>query len=70
MLGLVIKRPVVVNGGEQTGIGKPTVLDVNGMVAVGTESGCVLVYGFGQEIKCILGYEGLGEDRYIAVTSC
>ncbi|KAK4684678.1 vacuolar protein sorting-associated protein 8, partial [Tremellales sp. Uapishka_1] len=44
---------------EKDSFGKPTVLDVRGMVAVGTESGWVLVYGFGQELKCLLGSESI-----------
>lgn len=35
--------------------GKPTVIDVNGMIAVGCESGHVVVYTFAQDVRTILG---------------
>ncbi|KAK8843438.1 hypothetical protein IAR55_007095 [Kwoniella newhampshirensis] len=40
-------------------LGKPTVMDIRGMIAIGTERGFVTVYGFDQEIKHILGNENL-----------
>ena len=42
-------------------LGMPTVMDVRGMIAVGTELGLVSVHGFGQDLRCILGAEDLGE---------
>nr|XP_018259033.1 uncharacterized protein I303_08576 [Kwoniella dejecticola CBS 10117]OBR81191.1 hypothetical protein I303_08576 [Kwoniella dejecticola CBS 10117] len=39
-------------------LGTPTAMDVRGMIAVGTDRGFVLVYGFGQDVKHILGNEG------------
>nr|XP_019009692.1 uncharacterized protein I206_05252 [Kwoniella pini CBS 10737]OCF48473.1 hypothetical protein I206_05252 [Kwoniella pini CBS 10737] len=38
--------------------GKPTVMDIRGMIAVGTDRGFVAIYGFGQDLKQILGNEG------------
>ena len=46
---------------ETKRFGKPTVIDVRGMIAIGTESGHVVVYGFDQEVKSVLGTEGLGK---------
>lgn len=40
---------------NDTIFGKPTVMDVNGMIAVGCESGHTVVYSFSQEIRCVLG---------------
>ncbi|WRT68910.1 uncharacterized protein IL334_005892 [Kwoniella shivajii] len=45
--------------------GKPTVMDVRGMVAVGTDHGFVLVYTFGQELKHVLGNDGTSECSLI-----
>nr|XP_031862274.1 uncharacterized protein CI109_002239 [Kwoniella shandongensis]KAA5529346.1 hypothetical protein CI109_002239 [Kwoniella shandongensis] len=39
-------------------LGKPTVMDIRGMIAVGTERGFVIVYAFDQEMKHVLGNEG------------
>lgn len=36
------------------------VMDVKGMIAVGTAGGYVVVYGFGQDLKHILGTEAIG----------
>ncbi|WWD21037.1 hypothetical protein CI109_105518 [Kwoniella shandongensis] len=41
-------------------LGKPTVMDIRGMIAVGTERGFVIVYAFDQEMKHVLGNEGSG----------
>ncbi|GMK59310.1 hypothetical protein CspeluHIS016_0703250 [Cutaneotrichosporon spelunceum] len=38
-------------------LGNPTVMDTNGMIAVGTQNGYVVVYGFNQEVRCVLGNE-------------
>jgi hypothetical protein len=35
-------------------------MDVRGMIAVGTDGGWVLVYGFGQELRFTLGTEQIG----------
>lgn len=32
-------------------------MDTNGMIAVGTQGGYVVVYGFNQEVRCVLGNE-------------
>jgi len=45
---------------EDVDLGRPMVLDVRGMIAVGTASGYVVVYGFGQDLKHILGTETIG----------
>ena len=43
-------------------------MDVKGMIAVGTSGGYVVVYSFGQEIKHVLGTETNGEcDRPLIV---
>ncbi|TYJ55317.1 hypothetical protein B9479_004040 [Cryptococcus floricola] len=63
LLGLPIGSPVKETMEEQK-LGRPTVLDINGMIAVGTDAGLVLVYGFGQDIKYTLG----PEDPSAAVT--
>jgi WD40 repeat protein len=34
--------------------GKPTTMDVNGVIAVGTEKGFTVIYSFGQEVRCVL----------------
>lgn len=44
-----------------TGFGRPTVLDINGMVAAGTDQGWVVVYNFSQEVRCVLGNDLIGE---------
>lgn len=48
---------------DSSQLGSPTVLDVKGLIAVGTEKGWVVVYSFGQEIKCVLGNDALGQSR-------
>jgi hypothetical protein len=37
---------------------------VQGMVALGTELGWVVIYGFGQELKCVCGDERMGMWQY------
>ncbi|KAL7421476.1 hypothetical protein Q5752_004363 [Cryptotrichosporon argae] len=44
-------------GKEERELGKPTVMDVNGVIAVGTEGGYVVVYAFNQELKHVFGTE-------------
>jgi WD40 repeat protein len=34
--------------------GKPTTMDVNGVIAVGTEKGFTVIYSFSQEVRCVL----------------
>lgn len=46
----------------ENGFGRPTVLDINGMVAVGTDRGWVVVYSFSQEVRCVLGNDQTGES--------
>lgn len=50
-----------------TGFGRPTVLDINGMVAAGTDRGWVVVYNFSQEVRCILGNDQIGEPDSISL---
>ena len=47
-------------GGNQTvgKIGRPTVMDVRGMIAIGTEGGHVAIFSFNQDLQCVLGSEG------------
>lgn len=42
--------------------GLPTVLDVNGIIAVGTDAGWVVVLDFNQEVQCICGMEAIGQE--------
>jgi hypothetical protein len=44
--------------------GSPTVIAVNGMVAVGMTSGFVVVVGFGQELRTVCGTEAIGEAEF------
>ena len=46
---------------EDVVLGRPSVMDVKGMIAVGTDGGYVAVYDFSQEIKHVLGSESTGE---------
>ncbi|OCF44910.1 hypothetical protein I317_01189 [Kwoniella heveanensis CBS 569] len=46
------------DGSAPAEYGSPTVMDVRGMIAVGTENGYCIVYSFGQEVQHILGNEG------------
>lgn len=46
---------------EDVVLGRPSVMDVRGMIAVGTDGGYTVVYDFSQEIKHILGSEATGE---------
>ncbi|WVF65701.1 hypothetical protein IAT40_000432 [Kwoniella sp. CBS 6097] len=39
-------------------LGHPTVMDIRGMIAVGTEHGYCIICSFGQEVQHILGNEG------------
>jgi hypothetical protein len=51
--------------------GVPTVMDVGGMIAVGTDGGWVLVYAFNQEVRCVLGNETtVASGPVTAVTVC
>jgi WD40 repeat protein len=34
--------------------GKPTTMDVNGTIAIGTEKGMTVIYSFAQEVRCVL----------------
>lgn len=55
----------------ENGYGVPSVMDVRGMIAVGTENGWVVVYTFGQELRCILGNESTAASGAVtAVTIC
>ena len=51
----------VSDNGKDPELGIPTVMDVNGMIAVGTELGFVSVYGFSQDIRYVLGSKDSGE---------
>ncbi|KAL1406083.1 hypothetical protein Q8F55_007766 [Vanrija albida] len=59
-------------GASEASYGVPTVMDVNGMVAVGTDGGWVVVYGFGQEVRCAVGNETIAASSgpVTAVTIC
>ncbi|ORY29167.1 Golgi CORVET complex core vacuolar protein 8-domain-containing protein [Naematelia encephala] len=49
------------NGDDEPGggWGQPTVLDVRGVIAVGTDKGWTIVYGFGQEVRHVLGTDSI-----------
>jgi len=49
---------------EDVDLGRPMVLDVRGLIAVGTSSGYVVVYGFGQDLKHVLGTEIIGKSIF------
>ncbi|CAK9786811.1 hypothetical protein CC85DRAFT_286504 [Cutaneotrichosporon oleaginosum] len=74
VLGLSLGR----RGGEaptslpiERTLGIPTVMDTNGMIAVGTQGGHVVVYGFNQEVRCVLGNEtSVLSGPVTAVTIC
>ncbi|BEI83968.1 hypothetical protein CcaverHIS002_0405720 [Cutaneotrichosporon cavernicola] len=52
-------------------LGTPTVMDTNGMIAVGTQGGYVVVYGFNQEVRSVLGNEAtVLSGPVTAVTVC
>ena len=61
MFGLSTGPTFAAEASDIDSFGRPTVMDVKGMVAVGTESGRVVVFGFGQEVQCILGSGGLSK---------
>jgi hypothetical protein len=42
--------------------GLPTVIDVNGIIAVGTDAGWIVVLDFNQEVQCICGMEAIGQE--------
>ena len=37
--------------------GSPTVLSANGLICIGTDRGCVLVFDFKQQLKCVCGID-------------
>ncbi|GAA6008834.1 hypothetical protein JCM10207_001741 [Rhodosporidiobolus poonsookiae] len=43
----------------RSAMGSPTVMAVSGLVAIGTDNGWVLVFDFGQNLRCICGTEGI-----------
>jgi hypothetical protein len=56
-------RPAFVDEIDGVALGSPTVLDVRGMIAIGTTNGWVAVFGFDQELRCVLGNQDLGTCR-------
>lgn len=42
-------------------LGVPTVMAVSGVVAVGTSKGWVMVFDFGQNLRCVCGTEAIGK---------
>lgn len=63
--GRLYPSSVAGNGGaaEQMArgaMGSPTVMAVSGLVAVGTSKGWVLVFDFGQNLRCVCGTEAIG----------
>lgn len=47
----------------QSALGQPTVMAVNGLVALGTDKGWVLVFDFAQNLRCVCGTEAIGASR-------
>ncbi|GJN91064.1 hypothetical protein Rhopal_004079-T1 [Rhodotorula paludigena] len=43
-------------------MGSPTVMAVSGLVAVGTSKGWVLVFDFGQNLRCVCGTEAIAKE--------
>ncbi|KPV77801.1 uncharacterized protein RHOBADRAFT_33991 [Rhodotorula graminis WP1] len=43
----------------QSALGQPTVMAVNGLVALGTNKGWVLVFDFAQNLRCVCGTEAI-----------
>ncbi|GAA5899138.1 hypothetical protein JCM8208_003013 [Rhodotorula glutinis] len=46
----------------QSALGQPTVMAVNGLVALGTNKGWVLVFDFAQNLRCVCGTEAIAKD--------
>lgn len=44
----------------KSAMGQPTVMAVSGLIAIGTTKGWVLVFDFGQNLRCVCGTEGNG----------
>lgn len=42
-------------------MGHPTVIAVSGVIAVGTSKGWLMVFDFGQNLRCVCGTEAIGE---------
>ncbi|GAA6032432.1 hypothetical protein JCM8097_008172 [Rhodosporidiobolus ruineniae] len=61
----VFPSPGEVSQAEQmakSSMGKPTVMAVSGLVAVGTTRGWVMVFDFSQNLRCVCGTEGIAKD--------
>ncbi|GAA5896988.1 hypothetical protein JCM5296_002675 [Sporobolomyces johnsonii] len=46
----------------KSAMGTPTVMAVSGVVAVGTSKGWVMVFDFGQNLRCVCGTEGIAKE--------
>lgn len=48
-------------------MGVPTVMAVSGIIAVGTSKGWLMVFDFGQNLRCVCGTEAIGAPRTLDV---
>ncbi|GEM07801.1 late endosometo vacuole transport-related protein [Rhodotorula toruloides] len=46
----------------KSAMGQPTVMAVSGLIAIGTTKGWVLVFDFGQNLRCVCGTEGISKE--------
>ncbi|GAA5987728.1 hypothetical protein JCM10908_007185 [Rhodotorula pacifica] len=46
----------------KSAMGQPTVMAVNGLIAIGTTRGWVLVFDFGQNLRCVCGTEAIATE--------
>ncbi|BGP00097.1 putative Late endosome to vacuole transport-related protein [Rhodotorula toruloides ATCC 204091] len=46
----------------KSAMGQPTVMAVSGLIAIGTTKGWVLVFDFGQNLRCVCGTEGNAKE--------
>ncbi|BGP08713.1 hypothetical protein JCM10049v2_004562 [Rhodotorula toruloides] len=46
----------------KSAMGQPTVMAVSGLIAIGTTKGWVLVFDFGQNLRCVCGTEGIAKE--------
>ena len=53
----------------RSAMGQPTVMAVSGLIAIGTTRGWVLVFDFGQNLRCVCGTEAIGASLFDRVRS-
>ena len=52
----------------RSAMGQPTVMAVSGLIAIGTTRGWVLVFDFGQNLRCVCGTEAIGASLFRTVS--